>query len=101
MPLIDEPAINSITGQIIDAAIEVHRHLGPGLLESLYFNCLIWELNNAGLSLATKVSLPLVYKGTRMAGRYEIDLVVNDMVVVEVKAVEALLPVHRFQLRPI
>jgi GxxExxY protein len=98
MPLIDDAAVNQVTGAILDAAIEVHRQLGPGLLESLYFHCLVFELNAAGLSLATKVSLPVVYKGTRMSGRYELDLIVGDMVVVEVKAVETLLPVHRFQL---
>lgn len=87
-----------LTNQIIGAAIEVHRHLGPGLLESAYEECLAWELTAAGLSVARQVPLPVVYKGVRLEAGYRLDLVVNSAAVVELKTVDALLPVHKAQL---
>src|SRR5690606_3716741 len=80
--------------RIIGGAIEVHRHLGPGLLESAYRACLVHELEESGLSVAAEVAMPVVYKGVRVDAGYRLDLVVEDTVVVELKAVQALLPVH-------
>jgi GxxExxY protein len=87
-----------LTGQIIGAAIEVHRALGPGLLESAYQACLAHELALRGLSFAQERSLPVEYKGIRLECGYRLDFVVADKVVVELKAVEALDPVHEAQL---
>ncbi len=86
------------TSPIIGAAIEVHRNLGPGLLESAYEECLCHELHLRGLDCKRQVPLPLLYKGLRLDCGYKIDLVVQDEVVVELKAVEKLLPVHEAQL---
>ena len=87
-----------LSEQIIGAAIEVHRHLGPGLLESAYHRCLVHELGLRGLSLETEVSLGIDYKGIRLASGYRLDIVVENKVVVEVKAVEGLAPIHQAQL---
>jgi len=86
------------TGPIIGAAIEVHRQLGPGLLESAYEECLCHELNLRQLSFERQVGLPLSYKGVRLDCGYKIDLIVSQQVVLELKAIEALLPVHEAQL---
>ena len=90
--------VNEITEAVIGAAIEVHRALGPGLLESAYTQCLCHELNLRGLSFVTEHSLPVVYKGLRLDCGYRVDLVVAGAVVVEVKAVDRLAPVHEAQL---
>jgi GxxExxY protein len=87
-----------ITGQIIGAAVEVHRALGPGLLESAYEACLCHELNLRGLTFTRQVALPVAYKGVLLDCGYRIDLVVADAVVVELKCVEAIVPVHEAQL---
>lgn len=86
------------TGPIIGAAIEVHRNLGPGLLESAYEECLCHELHLRGLDCKRQVLLPLLYKGFKLDCGYKIDLIVQDEVVLELKAVERLLPVHEAQL---
>ena len=90
--------INEITSRIIKAAIEVHRTLGPGLLESVYFACLVYELRRAGLKVECETKLSLVYKGVVMDCFYKLDLQVEGLVVVEIKSVEHLLPVHEAQL---
>jgi GxxExxY protein len=92
--LIAEP----LTEQIIGAAIEVHRELGPGLLESVYEECLCWEFRSRNISFVRQLELPIIYKGRRIQGSYRLDLVVDDAVVVEIKCVEKLLPVHEAQL---
>jgi GxxExxY protein len=79
-------------------AIEVHRHLGPGLLESAYEECLCFDLAEAGIAYARQVPLPVVYKGVQLDCGYRMDLVVADQIVVEVKAVEAIAPIHKAQL---
>ena len=89
---------NDITGQIIDAAMCVHTALGPGLLESAYESCLAFELSDRGLSVQRQVELPVIYRGHRVSAGFRIDLVVEDLVVVEIKAIEQLLPVHEAQL---
>ena len=90
--------LNWISGQVVDAAMEVHSHLGPGLLESAYQGCLSHELRARGLTVRCQLELPLVYKGVRLDLGYRIDMIVNEAVVVETKSVERLLPVHEAQL---
>ena len=86
------------TSPVIGAAIEVHRHLGPGLLESAYEECLCHELRLRGLSFQRQVDLPVDYKGLKLNCGYKIDLLVQDEVILELKAVEKLLPIHQAQL---
>ena len=90
--------MNETTGEIIGAAIEVHRALGPRLLESAYLACLCHELTLRGMHYAREVGLPLRYKGVELDCGYRLDLLVNNTVVVEVKAIESILPVHEAQL---
>ncbi len=91
--------INQITSRIIAAAIEVHRALGPGLLENVYVECLVYELRSMGLKVTREVRMPVVYKGVVMSCSYLLDLLVEDVVVVEVKALEQVLAVHQAQLQ--
>jgi GxxExxY protein len=83
---------------VIGAAIEVHRALGPGLLESAYEECLCYELGLAGLDFQRQVHLPLKYKGITLDCGYRLDVVVSDELVVELKTVESILPIHEAQL---
>lgn len=92
------PHLNQLTYEIIGAALEVHRTLGPGLLESSYRKCLCRELFVRGIPFQKEQPLPLEYKGIRLEGGYRIDIVVARLVVVEVKSVEALAPIHDAQL---
>lgn len=92
------PYINKVTGAVIGAAIEVHQALGPGLLESAYCECLRRELNLRGMAFERERPLPLEYKGLRLECGYRLDLLVGGCVVVEVKAVETLAPIHEAQL---
>ena len=87
-----------ITKQIIGAAIEVHRALGPGLLESTYEACLAFELAKRGLRIEEQRAIPVVYQSVKLDCGYRIDLLVNKKVIVEIKAVESLLPIHEAQL---
>lgn len=87
-----------LTSQIIAAAIDVHRELGPGLLESSYEACLEAEMAERGMTVRRQLSLPIIYKGRTIECGYRIDLLVNDLVIVEVKSVERLAPVHEAQL---
>lgn len=86
------------TARIIGAAIEVHRHLGPGLLESAYEECLCWELTQAGVPFQRQVPLPVTYKDIRLDVGYRMDVVVDGAIVLEVKAVDTVLPIHEAQL---
>jgi GxxExxY protein len=83
---------------VIGACIEVHRHVGPGLLESVYEHCVAHELALMGLRFERQRFLPLEYKGTRLECGYRLDLVVEDALIVEIKCVDQLLPIHRAQL---
>ena len=94
----DREALDRITLAIIQAAIEVHKILGPGLLENLYRECLLFELSERGLKVMADEPIPIFYKGKPLNGKYKIDLLVEDAVVVELKAVEAVLPVHCAQV---
>jgi GxxExxY protein len=87
-----------LTEKIIGAAIEVHRALGPGLLESVYEECLCRELDLRGLAFQRQVPLPVDYKGVKLDCGYRLDLVVQNEVVLELKCVERILPVHEAQL---
>ncbi|MFH1230573.1 MAG: GxxExxY protein [Planctomycetota bacterium] len=89
--------INELTGTIIGAAIEVHRVLGPGLLESTYEECLCKELTIQNILFERQKAIPLEYKGSKLDCGYRIDLVVANKVVVEIKSVEAILPIHEAQ----
>jgi GxxExxY protein len=90
--------VNVLTREIIGAAIEVHRHLGPGLLESAYLQCLTRELCLKEIPFKREWPLPLEYKGVRLGCSYRLDLLVSDAVVVEIKSVEALTSIHDAQL---
>jgi len=90
--------VNILTREIIGAAIEVHRHLGPGLLESAYRRCLMQELSLRGIPWKQELALPLSYKGISLDSGYRLDLLVDDAIVVETKAVESLAKVHEAQL---
>jgi GxxExxY protein len=92
------PHVNELTYEVIGAAIEVHRALGPGLLESTYRECLCRELALRSVNFQREYGVPLLYKGIRLDCGYRVDLLVADLVVVEIKAVEALAPVHDAQL---
>lgn len=87
-----------ITEKVIDAAIEVHRHLGPGLLESAYEKCLCWELREAGMTVREQVPVSVRYKEIELGIGYRLDLVVEDRLIVELKTVEKILPVHEAQV---
>jgi GxxExxY protein len=91
-------AINVITDSIISAAIAVHRELGPGLLESAYESCLVYELLQQGLTVERQKALPVNYRGVKVDCGYRIDLLVEDTVIVELKAVDRLEPIHEAQL---
>ena len=88
-----------ISGAIIGAAIHVHQRLGSGLLESAYDECLTCVLTRAGLKVQQQLELPIVFEGHRLQSTYRIDLLVERQLIVEVKAVEQILPVHQAQLR--
>ena len=90
--------LNKITEIIIGRAIEVHRHLGPGLLESTYEAFMNYELGIAGLKVLRQLGLPLIYKEIRLEEGYRMDLLIEDTVVVEIKSVEALTDVHTAQV---
>jgi GxxExxY protein len=93
---IDE--INARSGQVVDAAMRVHSILGPGVLESSYEVCLAYELRKRGLRVLVQLPLPVVYEDVRIELGYRVDLLVDDAVIVELKAVAKLLPIHEAQL---
>lgn len=89
---------NEISGAVIDAAMKVHSALGPGLLESAYAACLQHEMIKRGLRVASEVPVPVVYDGIKLDAGYKLDLLVEDTVIVELKAIEALAPIHQAQI---
>lgn len=90
--------IDRLTEKIIGAAMKVHSALGPGLLESAYQACLLYEISEQGLSVSSEVILPVVYEGTKIEAGYRIDLLVEEQIVVELKSVDKTLPIHEAQL---
>jgi GxxExxY protein len=95
---VDPTEFNDLTRQIIGAAIEVHRALGPGLLESIYTSCLHFELSARNLRYVAQRAVPIVYKGMKVDACYRVDLIVEDRIVLEVQSVEALSSIHESQL---
>lgn len=89
----------ALTEQVIGLAIEVHRHTGPGLLESVYVDCLCAELHRAGIAFGRQVTIPVIYKGERITEGFKADIVVAEQVVLEIKSVPTILTVHEMQLR--
>ncbi|HSE50167.1 MAG TPA: GxxExxY protein [Terriglobales bacterium] len=89
---------NAVSKLIVDGAMKVHTALGPGLLESTYAACLAQELRNQGLEVRTEVPLPVFYEGLKLEIGYRIDMLVGDVVVVEVKSIDAIAPIHQAQL---
>ena len=89
---------NQLTNAIIGSAIEVHRNLGPGLLESTYEECMAFELQGRKLAVQRQLELPILYKGIKLGQNYRLDLLVNDQVVIELKAVTKIEPIHDAQL---
>ncbi len=90
--------INSITKQIIDAGMEVHKTIGPGLLESIYEDCMAIELCSRGINIERQVPVPVVYKGQNARQPFRLDLMVEGEVIVELKAIERVMPIHQAQL---
>lgn len=90
--------INQLTEKIIGCAIEVHKQLGPGLLESAYEECLFYELKNLGLDVKKQLALPLVYKEIKLDAGYRIDLLVENQVIIELKSVDIIAEIHKAQL---
>jgi GxxExxY protein len=96
--MVTQKHINGISYKIIGCAIEVHKQLGPGLLESVYELCLIDEMKTSGLSVQSQLYMPVRYKDKDLGGTLKLDLLVNDLIIVELKAVEAMIPLYEAQL---
>ena len=94
----EKEQLNAVTDKIIGAAIEIHRQLGPGLLESAYESCLAYELTELGLKVEKQKPLPVIYKNVKLDCGYRMDLLIEDRVVVEIKSIETLLPIHDAQM---
>ncbi len=90
--------LNEISGKIIESAIKVHKALGPGMLEGAYQVCLMHEVVKSGFRVESEIPMPIVYDGIKLSSGYRIDLLVEDSVIVELKATERLMPVHEAQL---
>ncbi|MCK5170289.1 MAG: GxxExxY protein [Bacteroidales bacterium] len=95
---ITQKYINDLAYKVVGCAIEVHKHLGPGLLESVYEKCLIQELKEQGLSVKSQVQVPIYYKDTLLENDLKLDILVNDLIIIELKAVEIMIPVFKAQL---
>ena len=93
-----EATFNRITHNIIGAAIEVHRNLGPGLLESVYMPCLQYELATRKLRFVAERSIPIIYKEMQLDARYRVDLLVEEVVIVEVKSIDCVMEIHKAQV---
>jgi GxxExxY protein len=89
---------NELAHEIVDAAYRIHTELGPGLLESVYSLTLAWELEQRGLRVTCQTDVPVVYRGIRLEAEFRADLIVNGKVIIEVKSIEAVMPVHKKQL---
>lgn len=96
--MIKEENLNKITETIIGVAINIHRSLGPGLLESAYEACMVYDLTQTGLKVEQQKPLPIVYRGVKLECGYRLDLMIENKVIVEIKSVETLLPIHKAQL---
>lgn len=92
------PETNRLATVLVDAALKVHRHLGPGLLESVYEECLVTELRLRGLTVGRQVAVAIEYEGIRLDSELRLDLLVENAIIVELKVVESLSPLHRSQV---
>ena len=90
--------VNNLSYKIVGCAIEVHKQLGPGLLESVYETCFVDELNSQGLEVKRQVLVPIIYKGKDLGTVLILDLLINDLIIIELKAVESMIPVFKAQL---
>ncbi len=95
---LERQRLDRLSASVVDAAITVHSALGPGLLESAYEACLVHELSERGIPVASQVTLPVKYRGTSVDAGYRLDMVVGGVLIIEVKAVEKVLPIHSAQL---
>ena len=96
--IITKQFVNSLSYKIVGCAIEVHKQLGPGLLESVYETCFIDELKSQGFDVKRQVLVPIVYKGKDLGVNLVLDLLINDLIIIELKAVETIIPVFKAQL---
>jgi GxxExxY protein len=96
--MVTQKYINDLSYTIMGCAIEVHKYLGPGLLESVYEECFISELRQCGLDVKSQLEISLEYKGKKLKNNLRIDVLVNDLIIIEIKAIEKVLPVHKAQL---
>lgn len=90
--------LNKLSKIILESSLDVHREMGPGLLESIYELCLSDELNSRGLRINNQVSIPLFYRGRELSKDFRIDILVEDAIILEIKSVETILPVHEAQI---
>ena len=95
---ISKKYVNDLAYKVVGCAIEVHKQLGPGLLESVYETCFVEELKAQGLSIQRQIPVPIIYKGKDLGTTLVLDLIVNDLIIVELKAVEVIIPVFKAQL---
>lgn len=93
-----DPELDLIAKQIVDSAYKVHKNLGPGLLENAYELCLIHELNQRGLKVQRQIAVPLIYEGVEIPVGFRADIIVEGRIILEIKAVENLLPIHEAQI---
>ncbi len=96
--MITQKYINDLAYKIVGCAIEVHKHIGPGLLESVYQRCFIEELENSGLQVQSQLYVPITYKEKDLGGLLKLDLLINDLIIVEIKSVEVMIPLYNAQL---
>ena len=98
MTRLTQKSINELAYKIVGCAIEVHKQLGPGLLESIYHECMIEELRKCGLRVESQVSVPILYKGKKLGNTLKLDLLVEGLIIVELKSVEQMIPLYSAQL---
>jgi GxxExxY protein len=96
--ILTQKYVNQLAYRVVGCAIEVHKQLGPGLLESVYETCLIEELSNSGMKANKHIPVPILYKGKELGCNLVLDLLVDDLIIVELKSVEAIIPVYKAQL---
>jgi GxxExxY protein len=96
--MITQRYVNEVAYKVVGCAIEVHKHLGPGLLESVYEPCMIEELSDSGLKVKSQLYVPIYYKNKHLRGNLKPDLLINDLIIVELKAVDLMIPLYKAQL---
>ncbi len=90
--------VEKIAAEIVDAAVQIHQSLGPGLLETVYQSCLCYELSSRKIPFKTEVDVPIIYKNVRLDSGFRLDILVDDSIVLELKSVEKIIPIHEAQL---